>query len=139
MSAGEERFSEALGDWDRAIELDDGRYRRELRLRRASNLLQLKDDVRAVADAAAVAESPEASPEDLYNAACIYSLASGLASADGARADSHAGRAVHWLRQAVARGFKDLEHMRSDTDLDPLRPRADFQGLIGELAGSSKG
>ena len=137
--AGLERFSEALGDWDRAIELDDGRYRQELRMRRASNLLQLKDDARAAADAASVAESPQASAEDLYNAACVYSLASGLASTDAARADSHAGRAVHCLRQAVARGFKDLEHMRSDTDLDPLRSRGDFQGLMGELSGSPKG
>src|SRR3712207_8990888 len=41
--AGLGRFREALADWDRAIEVDDGRHHNTLRVKRASNLLNLKD------------------------------------------------------------------------------------------------
>jgi hypothetical protein len=38
------------------------------------------------------------------------------------------------LHEAVAAGFRDLPHMRTDTDLDPLRIRLDFQLLMMDLA-----
>ena len=38
------------------------------------------------------------------------------------------------LREAVTAGFRNLAHMRTDTDLDPLRPRLDFQLLMMDLA-----
>ncbi len=41
--------------------------------------------------------------------------------------------AIDWLKQAVAAGYKDVEHMKKDTDLDPLREREDFKKLIAEL------
>jgi tetratricopeptide (TPR) repeat protein len=131
--SGLSRYSEAMVDWDRAIEMDGGRYQQQLRLRRASNLLNLKDDIRATADAAAVAESPTATAEDLYNAACIYSLSAQLATDDASRAESYAGHAVKLLRQAAAKGFKDAEHVKTDSDLDGLRSRGDFQQFSKEL------
>ena len=39
-------------------------------------------------------------------------------------------QAVLALRRAAAAGFRDLGFMRRDTDLDPLRGRADFQMLL---------
>jgi hypothetical protein len=76
---------------------------------------------------------------DYYNAACAHArLAgiaalprSGLSAADGA---SEADRAMISLRKAVARGFRDLAVMRSDSDLDPLRSRQDFQLLLMDVA-----
>src|SRR5262249_1051531 len=47
MLAGLKRFPQAVSDWDRAIELDDGRNAVLLRMKRASTLLDLKDHVRA--------------------------------------------------------------------------------------------
>ena len=38
------------------------------------------------------------------------------------------------LKRAVAVGFHDLSQMQTDTDLDPLRSRADFQTLMMDLA-----
>ncbi len=38
------------------------------------------------------------------------------------------------LREAVSKGFKDVPHMKKDTDLDPLRQREDFQKLVKELS-----
>ena len=34
------------------------------------------------------------------------------------------------LRQAIDGGFLNLDILRSDTDLDPIRDRPDFQDLI---------
>ena len=42
-------------------------------------------------------------------------------------------RAVDLLRRAVKGGFADVEVLQSDTDLDPLRDRPDFQELIKTL------
>ena len=38
-----------------------------------------------------------------------------------------------WLRKAVAAGYKNVDHMKKDTDLDPLRSREDFKKLLAEL------
>jgi tetratricopeptide (TPR) repeat protein len=133
-----ERFSEALTDWDRAVEIDDGRYRQQLRLQRASNLLRLKDYGRATADAAALSDAANATAEEIYNAACVYALAAQLARpADAPAADSHAREAVRLLRRAVAKGFKDRAHLEADPDLEALRSHEDFRKLVEELAGGS--
>ena len=42
--------------------------------------------------------------------------------------------AVATLRQAIAAGYRDLAHIRSDSLLDPLRARPDFQLLMMDLA-----
>ncbi len=38
-----------------------------------------------------------------------------------------------WLKQAVAKGYKDIEHLKKDDDLKALRQREDFQKLLAEL------
>ena len=55
---------------------------------------------------------------------------SGMVAAEGG---SEAERAMHWLRQAVAAGYRNLALMRKDDDLDPLRSRPDFQMLMMDL------
>jgi hypothetical protein len=42
------------------------------------------------------------------------------------------------LREAVSKGYRDVPHMKKDTDLDPLREREAFQKLIAELDGKGK-
>src|SRR5262249_39974009 len=75
----------------------------------------------------------------LYDAACMRAVtAAVLRAADpspaGAKqADAEAERAMIWLKQAVAAGYKDTAHMKKDTDLDPLRSHPDFQKLLKEL------
>jgi serine/threonine protein kinase len=131
--AGLKRFQQAMPDWDRALEMDDGRYQNTLRIMRASNLLNLNDHAGATADAQAIAESPKAKDADLYNAACVYALSSRIAEAEGMLAESYASQAVLLLRKAVRKGFKNLPHLKMDADLNPLRKREDFQNLIREL------
>jgi hypothetical protein len=38
------------------------------------------------------------------------------------------------LRRAVAAGYRSLDWMRRDPDLDPLRSRPDFRLLLMDLA-----
>jgi serine/threonine-protein kinase len=77
---------------------------------------------------------------DLYDIACCHSLISGAAqqaesgmSSD--QASAAAERAVAGVRQACAAGYRNYAWIRKrDTDLKPIRSRADFQALIMDLA-----
>ena len=76
--------------------------------------------------------------ESLYNAACFRAVTAGVQAktpgADAAKlAKDDADRAMEWLHKAVQAGYKDAAHMKKDTDLDPLRERADFKKLVAEL------
>jgi serine/threonine protein kinase/tetratricopeptide (TPR) repeat protein len=77
----------------------------------------------------------------LYDSACMRAVtAAVLRAADrspegGGRADAEADRAVAWLKLAVAAGYKNAAHLRRDSDLDPVRHRADFAELVTTLEG----
>jgi serine/threonine protein kinase/tetratricopeptide (TPR) repeat protein len=80
--------------------------------------------------------------DSLYNAARMRAVtAAVLRAADkapaGARqADAEADRALDWLKQAVAAGYKNAAHLKQDKDLDALRDRADFTKLVTALEGA---
>jgi tetratricopeptide (TPR) repeat protein len=64
-----------------------------------------------------------------YNAACGYALCVPLA--DGASEKERRGaRAVALLREAIGKGYSNLDHLQKDTDLDALRQRDDYRQLI---------
>jgi hypothetical protein len=81
-----------------------------------------------------------------YAAACILARCVPLAERDSQlakgqrkeRAREYADRALATLRQAVQNGYRDVAHMKKDTDLDPLRSHADFQKLLKELEAKAK-
>jgi tetratricopeptide (TPR) repeat protein/tRNA A-37 threonylcarbamoyl transferase component Bud32 len=77
-------------------------------------------------------------PGTLYDLACAYSLWSaagrGGVGPTTAEREARAVRAVAALRRAVTAGYIDLDHMSRDADLDPLRSRPDFQGMMMDLA-----
>jgi hypothetical protein len=132
--AGLGRYSDALADWDRAIAVDGGRHQVPLRLRRASNLLNLREHARAAEDAAVIARAPAARGEDLYGAACVYALCAALAIADAEEADGYAKQSVLVLREAFARGHTGRKPIGTDPDLKALWARDDFQRLVRERA-----
>ncbi|HXY34798.1 MAG TPA: serine/threonine-protein kinase, partial [Planctomycetaceae bacterium] len=69
--------------------------------------------------------------ESLYSAACFHAVAAGVlrspdtSPASAKAADEEAARAMAWLKQAVAAGYKDGTHIEKDDDLEPLRARDD--------------
>jgi hypothetical protein len=88
----------------------------------------------------------ERSPElrdasTLYKLASLYSRMSGLCrpdkapSTDQARREraALADRAMAFLHRAVAARQDDVSHMKHDPELDPLRSRVDFQGLLLDM------
>lgn len=90
--------------------------------REASRRHQAKDYQGAIA---LYQELLELSPDDataLYNVACGYSLL-------GARTE-----AVLFLERAVAAGFTDFAHIRSDSDLDALRQEPGYLRLLADEA-----
>ena len=80
-------------------------------------------------------------PGDAYDAACYLALCIPIvANADTldaaqrqAAVKLYGDGSMKMLRDAVAAGFKDAEHMKQDKDLDALREREDFKKLLAEL------
>jgi serine/threonine protein kinase/tetratricopeptide (TPR) repeat protein len=75
----------------------------------------------------------------LYNAACLRAVTAAVlretdkSPASARQADAEADRAMAWLAQAVAAGYKNVAHMKQDKDLDALRDRPDFAKLVAAL------
>ena len=53
----------------------------------------------------------------------------------GKEAYAEADRAMAWLKQAIAAGYRNAAHIAKDKDLDALRDRADFISLTAALEG----
>jgi tetratricopeptide (TPR) repeat protein len=114
-----------------------------IRLGVARCLVRLGRGAEAAADCRRASETWEKSGVSdavgQYNAACFRAVtATALRAADpspaGARpAEADADRALAWLERAVAAGYRDAAHMAQDRDLDALRHRADFKGLLARL------
>jgi serine/threonine-protein kinase len=90
-----------------------------------------KEPDKAIAAADQLVERAK-KPEHIYNAARGYALCVPLAGSPEAK-EKYAARAVALLKQAVARGYKDVARVKTDTDLDALRDRDDFKALLKEL------
>ncbi len=56
-----------------------------------------------------------------------------LSKADQLRRQRYGSRVVEVLRRIFERGSLDLDVIQSDTDLDPIRDRTDFQDLLKEV------
>jgi tetratricopeptide (TPR) repeat protein len=81
----------------------------------------------------------------VYNAACCWGLACGLAT-DSMRREQYAGRAMTWLRKIqtgkghlFATPAKLAAQLKKDTDLAALRGRADYRQFVSELEAAIKG
>jgi tetratricopeptide (TPR) repeat protein len=143
----QQRHAEALPDWDRAMQLPgEEPWRDFVRFRRALALAQTGDHARAAAEAEALAGRKTATAEDLYNLACVCALSATAAARDdrlgvpeaAGLPRQYADQAMTLLRQAVQKGYKDVPHMKKDTDLDPLRSREDFQAILRELEAAAQ-
>jgi serine/threonine protein kinase/tetratricopeptide (TPR) repeat protein len=79
--------------------------------------------------------------DSLYNAARLRAVTAAVfraaeeSPAGGEKADAEADRAMAWLKQAVAGGYRHAALIKQDKDLDALRDREDFRKLLAELEG----
>lgn len=127
------RPAEAVKDWDEAINLDAGPARPGLRMSRALSLARAGDHAKAFAEATALAQSRDADGATLYQLACICACSSAAAKDDATLRGQYANRAAELLREAIAKGYKDIEHLRKDDDLKALRERDDYKKLLDAL------
>jgi serine/threonine protein kinase/tetratricopeptide (TPR) repeat protein len=131
------RYPEAIQDWDRAIELDDGAERPTIRVLRAATMAHAGDWAGAVAVADEQTRDGKASGDTLCAAACVYALSVPAVKGDARLRERHAARAMDLLRRArdagYFRGRAWVEELRTQDDLAALRDRADFQQLLQDL------
>jgi serine/threonine protein kinase len=105
--------------------------------------LGLADHARLATTADELARFGYDPANDTYRAACYLCHCVVLADKDTSLneakrkelARSYTDRALAMLRQAVARGFKDVAHLKKNPDFEPLRSREDFKMLLANLEG----
>jgi len=116
------------------------------RIGRAAALAGRGDHVRAVAEAEALTRQGGLLSVHVYNIACVFSRASAavdhdgkLSPADRARLNArYADRAMDFLRQAVAEGWRHPQVIKTDPDVEPLRAREDFRKVLSDLEAKTK-
>jgi tetratricopeptide (TPR) repeat protein len=128
---GLERPSDALADWDRAVDLSSAEEKAMVRADRAYCLVLAGQVERAVAEAADLAKSAVGDGRRLYQLACVYALAAG--GQDEKNREVYVQNALQLLRRAVAGGFKDAEQLKKSADLKLLRDRAEFREVLAEV------
>ncbi len=122
--------AEAVKDWDKAIEFSTPEYQPSLRASRAMSRVKAGQVAEAVAEIAELRKLPGWTAVQLYDFACMYSVAAGKIADKKAE---YADAGMELLAKAVKAGYKDAAHMKRDTDLDPLRGREDFRKLLADL------
>jgi serine/threonine protein kinase/tetratricopeptide (TPR) repeat protein len=80
-----------------------------------------------------------ADANSLYFTACCHAITAAVirvgdkSDVPTEQANAEADRAMDWLRQALAAGYRDVTNLKQDADLDALREREDFKKLSHEL------
>jgi serine/threonine protein kinase/tetratricopeptide (TPR) repeat protein len=105
-------------------------------LRRAARPAEAAASIRRAI--ALVEKLPEITPRNHYGLACFHAQLAGVAVDPDSGVTAQKGvaeveRAIMALRQAIAAGFDGVGRLRSDTSLDLVRPRADYQKLLKDL------
>jgi tetratricopeptide (TPR) repeat protein len=124
------KYTEALQDWDRAIDLSTKAQQLRPRANRATTRVRAGRPAEALAEVAELLKTPNLDADQCYELVCFYAVASGKI-AD--KKQEYADRAMELLRQAVKAGYNNAAHLRKDTDLDALRSRPDFQQIMKQL------
>jgi serine/threonine protein kinase/tetratricopeptide (TPR) repeat protein len=126
----------ALGDWKTLLEQPPPMLPALLEMR-GTESVQAGRPAEAVQAVAKLRELGTATADQLYNAACVYSLcASRLGAAPSLPPEQSAARQQHiadalaTLREAIAAGYMDFAHIQQDPDLTPLHDLPGFKALL---------
>jgi tetratricopeptide (TPR) repeat protein len=119
-----EQWEPAIADFTKAIELDPKVHTNWLH--RGHTYLQLRQWDKAAADFGKLVEKW---PQD----------SGGWFFLSGAHAQlNQPSKALSDLRQAIDNGFKDIEHLKTYSLLDPIRSNPDFKKLVVEMEEKKK-
>jgi serine/threonine protein kinase/tetratricopeptide (TPR) repeat protein len=149
------RTAEAKGGYEQAIALLEPSVRQNSAdpwhryvlicsiRRRGLTLHDLGDPAGAAAEARrALGLSDGLGPRsvvEVFETACCHAALAGLAGATGSlvppgQGQAEADQAMDRLRRAVGMGYRNLDALRTEAALGPLRDRADFRALMMDLA-----
>jgi tetratricopeptide (TPR) repeat protein len=120
------RHDDAVKDWERALSLSPEAHKTSYQQHLMVSRARAEQWPAALKDAEQLAKTSFAGV--LYDCACVYALAHAKT-----KDDKQAGRAVELLRLAVAKGYRNVTHLKKDADLDSLRNRDDFRQFMAEL------
>jgi tetratricopeptide (TPR) repeat protein len=123
------RYGEAAADWDRAAALDDGRQRPRLSLNTATALARAGDAEGALKQVKSL-ELYEVVPADQLSQLARACSVAAATTKDAAQREQCAVKAIELLRQAVSKGYKDINHLKKDADWEALRRREDFRRVV---------
>ena len=134
---GMKRYSEAISEWDRAIDLQKPPLRPNMQLERAATLARNGEHVKAAEAAEKLAADSKATGPILYDSACVLAISAGVVKDNAKLSEQYTARAVVILRLTERKGFfknpARVIHLKKDPDFDFLRGREDFKKLIAEL------
>jgi serine/threonine protein kinase/Flp pilus assembly protein TadD len=127
----------ALGDWN-TVRQQPAELLPVLLELRATEFVAAGRLAEAAQAAGALRELGTATANQLYNAACAYSLcAAGIEATTPAKPaeqaaarQKHIDDALETLREAIKAGWKDFGHMQKDPDLAVLRELPEFKSLM---------
>jgi tetratricopeptide (TPR) repeat protein len=126
------RYAEALPHRDRLVQLD-GQVSGWQRVWRALTLARMKEHARATAEADTLAGYQNLPADALYQLSSVYALSASAVAADAKLSEQYAARGVNLLSRAIAQGFKDVDKLQKDPELEALRSRQDFTALLTRL------
>jgi serine/threonine-protein kinase len=141
------RNKEAQAEWDRALAYGEVHSQGpEVRLQHAMMFACAGKFEASMREADEVSSDPSLNTGLLYNAACVYGRILGV-SKDGSAPPGAdrvpptsvlAARAIAVLKRALSEGLLEepegLRGLRSDPDLDSLRPLAEFQAFLMDVS-----
>ena len=111
------------------------------RIQRILILARLGEHQSAAAALKELAGRKDIPPADLYQCAAASALCSAAVRQDlevspavrEKLAEEYAHDALRLLRDAIAGGYRDAEHMKQDKDLDAVGEREEFKKLLAEV------
>jgi tetratricopeptide (TPR) repeat protein len=129
------KHTEAVKDWNWAIELSPGPEQPIYRTSRARSRMLAGEAAEAIAEVKELTEMTKPTDRHWYNFACVYAIGSRMVSD---KKQEYAKRAMELLRESVKAGYMNAANMKQDPDLESLRGREDFIALLAELETPSK-
>ncbi len=107
--------------FNKALELDPANYR----IYEGLGYMYMRMENKKKAEEAFL-KSIELGPDvawNYYNLACLHSV------------NGSSKKALEWLEKALQKGMQDIEHMKVDSDLDPIRNLPEFKALMKKYLG----
>ena len=127
----------ATGDWNALLNAD-ATVLPELLVLRATEMLKRGELAHAVQAGDKLRELTPKDKNNFYNAACVYARCAEFVikgkpaptDAEQAERQKFLNLAIDCLKESLAAGWDDFDHLRKDEDLTPLRELLEFKMLF---------